>query len=139
MAKKAKGMRVSWKQLLVALALTVSVAYSVAITDVVSRSVRTRRRVDALLAEVQALEDEKAKLQRDLEVVESDLYAESVARQELKWRKAGETAFVPILKQTAPTVAPQSLPRPTPVPTGSASPVSRWQELMQLLFGLRAP
>ena len=140
MAKRAKGMLVSWRQLLIALALTISVAYSVAITDVVSRSLRTRRRVDSLRAEVQALEDERAELLRGLELVESDVYVEKVAREDLKWRKPGETSFVPILKQAVPTAAPPPLaPKPTPAPTGSASPVSRWQELMQLIFGVAVP
>ena len=140
MAKRAKEMLVSWRQLLIALALTISVAYSVAITDVVSRSVRTRHRVDALRAEVQALEDQKAELLRDLKLVESDVYVEKVAREELKWRRPGEKGFVPILKQVAPTTAPRiPAPKPTLTPTSSASPVSRWQELMLLIFGRSVP
>lgn len=57
-------------------------------------SLNSLGRVDNLKTEQEKLEQEKKKLQAQLEYVKSDYYLEKVAREELQLTKPGETVVI---------------------------------------------
>lgn len=138
MAKRSKSNRLSWKQLGIALGITIAVAYAVAILGVMSRSIRASSRVAALRAETDELEAEKEHLTSLIEYVQSDYYTEMVAREQLKWHLPGEKVFSPLLKE--PDLAPRvELSADPPTAREPASPQSRWLEILDLFARKTAP
>jgi cell division protein FtsB len=75
----------------------------------------------ALATEVAQLEAENQQLLGAVEYVESDLYVERVAREELGYAREGETVVLPRFVEPTPTPLPATpavplLPSPTPQP-----------------------
>lgn len=76
---------------------------------------------EALATEVAQLEAENQQLLGAVEYVESDLYVERIAREELGYAREGETVVLPNFVEPTPTPPPSTpevslLPPPTPQP-----------------------
>lgn len=70
------------------------IALIVSLTRGIQVSKRSAERVASLEETKQKLEEERAKLQEEAEYIESPYYLESVAREELKMAKPGETVVI---------------------------------------------
>jgi hypothetical protein len=137
MTKRSKGSGISWKQGVVALVLTITVAYGVAIIDVASRTVRSGGRVDELQAEVNELEAQAVELETAIIEAKSPAEIERAAREELRVAGEGEIVMASktgtvMPKSTAPLPTPTL--RPTLKPTTTGSLPGRWDELMRLIL-----
>ena len=137
MAKRSKGSGISGKQVIIALVLTIAVAYSVAITDVASRLVGSGRRVAELQEEVNAQKTQVVVLQTKVVEAQSPAQIERAAREELHAGRADEVIISSLPGTVTPqatAIPPTSTPRPTPKPTTSSSLPGRWQELLRLIL-----
>jgi len=91
-------------------------------------SLNSRGRVDDLQAQKEGLEQEKEKLQAQLEYVKSDYYLEKVAREELQLTKPGETVVI-VPEGIGVTGAENSLEN------GKKSERSNWQKWWEVVVG----
>ena len=74
--------------------LVFQVVLIVSLTRNIQVSLNSRGRVGDLKEQKDKLEQEKGKLQTQLEYVKSDYYLEKVAREELQLTKPGETVVI---------------------------------------------
>ena len=97
---------------------------------------RLRRHNAMLTAQVAELEAEKAGLEERLAYVGTPQYAESVAREQYKWVKSGETLVVATLRRypVPDTASPLSAADGQPVPDRTESIWWRFQELLTAVF-----
>lgn len=98
--------------------LTVSLLINFVNQVIQSATLEARRAT--LQQEVQALEAENLHLRGAVEYVESDVYVERVAREQLGYAREGETVVLPrmLLPTPTPPAAPAAAtaPQPTAVP-----------------------
>ena len=83
-------------------------------------SAQMERRKEELQAENAQLEAQNAFLKDRVAYVESPVYAERIAREQLGYAREGDTVILPTFpEQTAVPAAPSPAPLPTPTPTAN--------------------
>ncbi len=90
---------------------------------------RIQQQVDALIAEVETMEEENQALLERLEYVQSEAYVEEAARDVLGWTRPGDTAVVPL---TVPS-ASESEATASAAERGEGAPI--WRLWWELFFG----
>ena len=130
MGKRPWLHRVSLEQLIAVAATAISVVFLVAFGGQIVEIYRLRSALAIAEGQVERLRSERAMLEATRVYVESDEYAEQVARAELNKIRPGDQRTI-IVPRPAP--APTPVPTPLPQPTAPAGPYYRsWWEL---LFG----
>lgn len=127
MARKPRTGTITLTQIGMAIGLAILLSYVVMFIEVKLQGDRGARRLAALESEVAALEAERDRLLKELAYTKTDEYVEKAAREELKWIRPGEKAFVPVPKTGA------GGPAPTETPTPSPSPMSWWERVRDWL------
>lgn len=91
-----------------------------------TNQLRTHQELENLEENLATLQTQRGALEAHLEYINSDVYIEQIARNELKWSRPGEKTIV-IVSDTQERIRQPSsaLPRvPTPTPT----PLDSWRE-----------
>ncbi|NJP04418.1 MAG: septum formation initiator family protein [Chloroflexaceae bacterium] len=92
-----------------------------------SANLETRRL--ELAAQVEQLENETLSLRDSVAYVESDVYVEQIARDQLGYARDNDVVIIPaFVEPTAPTVVPTPVAQPTPPPT------LNWKRWWQAFF-----
>jgi len=98
---------------------------------------RVHRYNAALQAEIAALEEHQEQLRKRLAYVQTSEYVETVAREQYKWTRDGETLVVPIFKRH-PAEDMSSTPSPQPIASALGNPSTStcyWPEWWIVLLG----
>lgn len=130
MGKKTPFYKLRIEQLIAVAALAISVVFLLAFGGQIIEIYRLRSSLAAADQRVESLRAEQVALEATRVYVESDEYAEKVAREELNKIRPGDRRTI---------IVPQAAPTPTPLPAaaggqGSDMPsyAAEWREL---LFG----
>ncbi len=115
--------RIGWTELALAVGFVALALLVVSSVRVVFVRQELARRADALKTELSSLEDAHARLEQDLSWAQSDAGVERLAREQLGWARAGESAVVVDGLQT-----------PRPAPTATPTPAAPgWRRLWGLI------
>ena len=96
---------------------------------------RAHRHNATLYTEIAALEEQQEQLRKRLEYVQTSEYVETVAREQYKWTRDGETLVVPILKRH-PAEDMSPTPSPEAIASAHCNPSTcYWPEWWILLLG----
>ncbi len=129
MGKKTWLHRVTIEQMIAAAALTISAVFLLAFGGQIIEIYRLRNELAGADSRLEQLRAEEAALEATRVYVESDEYAEKVAREELNKIRPGDRRTIII-----PQVAPE--PTPTPVPVLERAPATSFLDSwLELLFG----
>lgn len=106
MKKKRQFVKAPLAQFVAIIALSISIFLIVDLGRRAAANYRTQREAEQLGQEVEAARQYQSKLLAQRTYAASDLYVEEVARQELKWAKAGETVVVVLPTYEQASLAP---------------------------------
>jgi len=130
MSKKTRFQRVSFERMIALAALLISTVFLLAFGGQILEIYRLRNTLASANNYVEKLRDQRAALEATRTYVQSDDYAEQVARAELNKIRPGDHRSV-VITRPAPVATP--VPTPTPAPVSlSSSYLDSWWEL---LFG----
>jgi cell division protein FtsB len=106
--------RLGWPKIAMAVAVAALVLLTLSSARMLFARHELAQRAASLRAEIATLEDESARLQRELTAVQSDAGIERLARETLGWAKPGESAVViGGLETPTPRPTPAATPRPS--------------------------
>lgn len=131
--KRETHLPISPSDLLAVVASTALFIFALASTGKLLEGYRLRQHNSMLRAEIQLLKAQQRDLEVRLEEVKTPAYVERVAREQLRWVKAGESLVVTILRESpaVAAAAPASSHATTGAPNSLAVPYwSAWWELL---------
>lgn len=128
MKKKRQSPKAPVAQFVAIIALSISIFLIVDLGRRAAANYRVQREAERLSQEVEHMREYQAQLLARRSYVASDLYAEDVARNELKWAKPGETVIVIMPTPEAATSLHQTDTQATINPT-IQTPAQAWWDL----------
>lgn len=126
--KKRKQIDLPIAQFIAIIVLSISIFLIIDFGRRAATGYRVRREEEKLYAQLEAARQTQQDLLAKRDYVETDIYIEEVARNELKWSRTDETIVVIMATPQAPTSS--STPIKTPLPNQPAeTPLQAWLAL----------
>jgi cell division protein FtsB len=126
--KKRKQIDLPIAQFIAIIVLSISIFLIIDFGRRAATGYRVRREEEKLYAQLEAARQTQQDLLAKRDYVETDIYIEEVARNELKWSRADETIVVIMATPQASTSS--SAPIKTPLPNQPAeTPLQAWLAL----------
>lgn len=126
--KKRKQIDLPIAQFIAIIVLSISIFLIIDFGRRAATGYRVRREEEKLYAQLEAAQQTQQDLLAKRDYVETDIYIEEVARNELKWSRVGETIVVIMATPQAPTSSPT--PIKTTLPNQPAeTPLQAWLAL----------
>ena len=130
MSKAKRHRTVPFTQLVTVVVATMAISMIVDFGRKATANYRIQREEIRLEQEIAAERVQHEALLARREYVQTDEYVEQVAREELKWARAGETVIIPIPLKRKPPPTPET----SPAPGKLSQREFYWQEWWGLFF-----
>lgn len=126
MKSKKQGFRAPIAQFIAIIALSISIFLVVDLGRRAAANYRVQREAERLSQEVEQARLEQQALKTQLGYVQSDLFVEDMARQDLKWARPGETVVVVLATPEVVAQSPQATHKTVIVGPVAQTPAQAW-------------